>query len=59
MDDRKGGKAFVAGLMVKFSETPGTVGPIPKPGGHNHEILRELLGHSPSELEAWRAEGVI
>jgi crotonobetainyl-CoA:carnitine CoA-transferase CaiB-like acyl-CoA transferase len=58
-DDRAGGKTFVAGLTVKFSETPGAVGPIPEPGEHNHEVFCELLGHSPSELEAWTAEGVI
>jgi crotonobetainyl-CoA:carnitine CoA-transferase CaiB-like acyl-CoA transferase len=58
-DDRKGGKTFVAGLTVKFSETPGAVGPIPHPGEHNYEIYCELLGHNPSELENWRAEGVI
>jgi crotonobetainyl-CoA:carnitine CoA-transferase CaiB-like acyl-CoA transferase len=58
-DDRKGSKTFVAGLTVKFSETPGAVGPIPNPGEHNREIFCELLGHNPSELEAWRAEGVI
>jgi crotonobetainyl-CoA:carnitine CoA-transferase CaiB-like acyl-CoA transferase len=58
-DDRKGGKTFVAGLTVKFSETPGAVGRIPNPGEHNHEIFCDLLGHNPIELEAWRAEGVI
>ena len=58
-DDRKGGKTFVAGLTVKFSETPGAVGSIPNPGEHNHEIFCDLLGHNPIELEAWRAEGVI
>jgi crotonobetainyl-CoA:carnitine CoA-transferase CaiB-like acyl-CoA transferase len=58
-DDRNGGKTYVAGLTVKFSDTPGAVGPIPKPGEHNHEIYCGLLGHSPSELERWRAEGVI
>src|SRR5216683_2894967 len=31
-DDRDGGKTYVAGLTVKFSETPGAVGPIPKAG---------------------------
>ncbi|HKV53523.1 MAG TPA: CoA transferase [Candidatus Binataceae bacterium] len=58
-EDRKGGKTFVAGLTVKFSETPGAVGPIPEPGEHNQEIFGELLGHTPAEIEAWRSEGVI
>jgi formyl-CoA transferase len=58
-DDRKGGKTYVAGLTVKFSETPGAIGPIPTPGEHNEEVYCGLLGHNPSELERWRAEGVI
>jgi crotonobetainyl-CoA:carnitine CoA-transferase CaiB-like acyl-CoA transferase len=58
-DDREGGKTYVAGLTVKFSETPGAIGPIPKPGEHNQEIYCGLLGHLLSELEAWRAQGVI
>ncbi len=58
-DDRNGGRTYVAGLTVKFSDTPGTVGPIPKPGEHNHEIYCELLGHNPLELDEWKAAGVI
>lgn len=58
-DDRKGGKTYVAGLTVKFSDTPGAVGPIPTPGEHNQQIYCGLLGHTPSELEKWRTEGVI
>ena len=49
----------VAGLTVKFSETPGAVGPIPTPGEHNQQIYCGLLGHTPSELEKWKTEGVI
>jgi crotonobetainyl-CoA:carnitine CoA-transferase CaiB-like acyl-CoA transferase len=58
-DDRKGGKTYVAGLTVKFSDTPGKIGPIPLPGEHNQEIYCALLGHAPSELAKWRTEGVI
>jgi formyl-CoA transferase len=58
-DDREGGKSFVAGLTVKFSETPGAVGPIPRPGEHNQEIYCGLLAHSSAELDEWRAQGVI
>jgi hypothetical protein len=29
------------------------------PGEHNREVFVRLLGHSPEELERWRAEGVI
>jgi crotonobetainyl-CoA:carnitine CoA-transferase CaiB-like acyl-CoA transferase len=58
-DDRQGGRTFVAGLTVKFSETPGAVGPIPRAGEHNDEIYSGLLGHSSAELKAWRAAGII
>jgi crotonobetainyl-CoA:carnitine CoA-transferase CaiB-like acyl-CoA transferase len=58
-DDGQGGKTYVAGLTVKFSETPGAVGPIPKPGQHNDEVYCGLLGHSAAELETWRTDGVI
>jgi len=58
-DDRKGGKTYVAGLTVKFSDTPGAVGRIPTPGEHNEEIYCGLLGHNLPDLERWRAEGVI
>jgi len=37
---------------------PGAVGLIPEPGERNHEVFCEL-GHGPSELEAWTAEGAI
>jgi crotonobetainyl-CoA:carnitine CoA-transferase CaiB-like acyl-CoA transferase len=58
-DDREGGKTFVAGLTVKFSQTPGAVGPIPTAGEHNEEIYCGLLGHAAAELNAWKSEGVI
>jgi formyl-CoA transferase len=58
-DDREGGKTYVAGLTVKFSATPGAIGPIPKAGEHNEEIYCGLLGHTASELKDWRAAGVI
>jgi formyl-CoA transferase len=58
-DDRDGGKTYVAGLTVKFSETPGAVGPIPKPGEHNEDIYCGLLGHSAADVKTWREEGVV
>jgi len=58
-DDRKGGKTYVAGLTIKFSDTPGAVGRIPTPGEHNEQIYCKLLGHNLAELERWRTQGVI
>jgi crotonobetainyl-CoA:carnitine CoA-transferase CaiB-like acyl-CoA transferase len=58
-DDQSRGKTYVAGLTIKFSDTPGAVGRIPTPGEHNEEIYCGLLGHNRSELEKWRDQGVI
>jgi crotonobetainyl-CoA:carnitine CoA-transferase CaiB-like acyl-CoA transferase len=44
---------------VKFSETPGAVGPIPKAGEHNEDIYCGLLGHSAADIKTWREEGVV
>ncbi len=59
LDDADSGRIFVPGLTVKFSDTPGGIGPIPRPGEHNEEIYCTLLGHSREEVAAWCAEGVI
>lgn len=59
LDDAENGRTFVPGLTIKFSDTPGHIGPIPHPGEHNEEIYCTLLGHSREELEAWHAEGII
>ena len=57
--DPDAGRTFVPGLTVKFSDTPGAVGPIPRPGEHNEEVYCGLLGHSPADLTNWHEEGVI
>ncbi len=47
--------------MPVLSETPGTIrnaGPA-RPGQHNDEIYRGLLGRSDAELETLRVEGVL
>ncbi|MGV0791531.1 CaiB/BaiF CoA transferase family protein [Mycolicibacterium sp. XJ1819] len=49
------------GVVPVLSETPGTVrsaGPA-RPGQHNEEIYRGLLGKSDDELAALRSEGVL
>ncbi|MEW6299859.1 MAG: CoA transferase [Thermodesulfobacteriota bacterium] len=59
VEDPESGRTFVPGLTVKFSDTPGDIGPIPQPGEHNEEVYCGLLGHSREELAAWRGEGMI
>jgi len=53
------GKTYVPGLTIKFSETPGRVGPIPSPGQHNREFFVDKLGHSEEQIDEWKAAGVI
>ncbi len=58
-EDPESGRTFVPGLTVKFADTPGAVGSIPRPGQHNNEIYCDLLGCTPDELKRWREERVI
>ncbi|MBU8816341.1 CoA transferase [Mycolicibacterium goodii] len=49
------------GVVPVLSESPGTIrnaGPA-RPGQHNDEIYRELLGHTDGELRALHDEGVL
>jgi crotonobetainyl-CoA:carnitine CoA-transferase CaiB-like acyl-CoA transferase len=43
---------------VKNGE-PDVFEPAPLLGQHTDEVLTGLLGHTPEELEAWRANGVL
>ena len=48
------------GVAPKLSRTPGKVkSAAPLLGEHNDYVYRELLGHSESEIAAWRSQGVI
>ncbi len=59
IEDKETSRTFVPGLTVKFSETPGAIGPIPQPGEHNEEVYCQLLGHSSDDLKSWLEEGAI
>ncbi len=53
------GMMKMAGLPIKFSETPGTIRrPAPRLGQHTEEVLREF-GHSPEEIIRLSKQGAI
>jgi crotonobetainyl-CoA:carnitine CoA-transferase CaiB-like acyl-CoA transferase len=55
----KAGRVKVIGIPVKFSETPGEVGPAaPLLGEHTKEILR-WLGYDADTIERLRQEKVL
>lgn len=54
------GRVILPGVPVKLSKTPGSVRtPAPRLGEHTAEILADLLGLSPAEIDALRAAGAI
>jgi crotonobetainyl-CoA:carnitine CoA-transferase CaiB-like acyl-CoA transferase len=54
------GTLRLAGVPLKYSETPGTIRrPPPLLGEHTDEVLTEVLGYSPERLEALRRHGTI
>ena len=54
MEDAVAGEMFVPGATIKMSKTPGRVGPVPTPGQHTDEVLRDLLGYDAAMLEKLR-----
>lgn len=60
-DERVGRSVLGPGVVPVLSETPGSVrsaGPA-APGQHNDEVYCGLLGRSPAELDALKAEGAL
>ncbi len=58
-DDRVG-EIAIPNVVPRLTETPGRVKWLgPPPESHNDEIYRGLLGLSPAQIEALRADGVI
>jgi CoA:oxalate CoA-transferase len=54
------GPVRIVGSSLHLSETPGAVrGPAPLLGQHSEEILRDLLGYAPADIEALKRDGVI
>jgi formyl-CoA transferase len=59
MEDPVAGEMYLPGLTIKFSKTPGKLGPVPTPGQHTDEILGGLPGYDEARIAALRAARVI
>ena len=59
MEDATAGEMYLPGLTIKFSKTPGKLGPVPTPGQHTDEILGELLGYGDARIDALRVARVV
>jgi len=59
MEDAVAGEMFVPGATVKLSKTPARVGPVPTPGQHTDEVLRDVLGYDKVALDTLRTAGAI
>jgi crotonobetainyl-CoA:carnitine CoA-transferase CaiB-like acyl-CoA transferase len=59
MDDAVAGEMYLPGLTIKFSKTPGKLGPVPTPGQHTDEILGGLLGYDDVRIAELRAARVV
>ena len=59
VDDALAGELYVPGLGIKFSGTPGALGPVPTPGQHTDEILRGLSGYDASRLDSLRKDQIV
>jgi formyl-CoA transferase len=58
MEDAVAGEMYLPGLTIKFSKTPGKLGPVPTPGQHTDEILGGI-GYSADKISGLRAAGVV
>jgi crotonobetainyl-CoA:carnitine CoA-transferase CaiB-like acyl-CoA transferase len=55
-----GGEVFVYdGIPIRLSDTPGFFTAAPLVGEHTDEVLRELLGLDPEEIDRLRRDGVV
>lgn len=54
-----GKEMYLPGFSVKFSKTPGKLGPVPAPGEHTDEILKQDIGYSDEAVARLRQNGVV
>ncbi|HKV20203.1 MAG TPA: CoA transferase, partial [Mycobacterium sp.] len=60
-DERIGRNVKGPGVVPVLSESPGTIrnAGSARPGQHNHEVYRDLLGRTDDELAALKEAGVV
>jgi len=59
VDDPYAGELHVPGLSIKFSKTPGRLGPVSTPGQHTEEILSKLLKYDTNKIAQLRSQKTI
>ncbi len=59
IDDAVAGEMYVPGVTIKLSKTPGRLGPVPTPGQHTVEVLRDVLGYDAAAIDALREQGAV
>ncbi len=59
VDDPLMGEVYVPGRAIKFSKTPGRLGPVPTPGQHTDEILSKVLKYDQAKLAALHERKII
>jgi len=59
VEDPLAGELHVPGLAIKFSKTPGKLGPVPQPGQHTDELLTRLPDYDQARIARLRAAKVV
>lgn len=57
--DAEAGEMHVPGLSIKFSKTPGALGPVPIAGQHTDELLSKLPDYDQARVDRLRRDLVV
>ena len=59
VEDAVAGEVYAPGVTIKLSQTPGRIGPVPRPGQHTDEVLGGLLGMDATRISSLRNDKVV
>ncbi|MBI4218728.1 MAG: CoA transferase [Chloroflexi bacterium] len=60
VSDLVAGSVHVSGNYFRFGRSrPAEIGPVPAPGQHTDEILGDLIGLAPAEIDRFRSQGIV